>query len=54
MRIKGREEPRSELAKNRRVYNPHAGTSPVSLVTNLLQKAACLAARSSDRNLPST
>jgi len=42
MRTHGCEEPTCELTEGRRVYYLHAGAWPVSLLTNLPQKAASL------------
>ena len=42
MKYHGCEEPGDELAEGRHIYYLHAGVSPVSLLTNLLQKAASL------------
>ncbi len=38
----GCEEPEGELTEGRPIYYLHAGAWPVSLLTNLLQKAASL------------
>lgn len=42
MPTSGCEEPEGELVEGRRIYYLHAGAWPVSLLTNLLQKAASL------------
>jgi hypothetical protein len=38
----GCEDPEDEPVEGRRIYYLHAGARPVSLLTNLLQKAASL------------